>query len=122
MTDNLKSFEMVKTAVQALDNKKALNITVIDIHEISILADYFIIATGNNINQLHALSDQVEEDLAKTGHHPIGNEGYHHANWILLDYNDVIIHIFDKESRSFYNLERVWSDGKIVDMSLIEAK
>ena len=104
----------VKISVEALKDKKAEDIRVIDISSLSIMADYFIIANGNNINQLKAMCDNVEEKLALAGIHKKQTEGYDSGGWILMDYNDVVIHIFDKENRSFYNLERIWSDGKDV--------
>lgn len=110
------SNEMLKIAYNALDDKKAINTTAIDISEISILADYFLIASGNNTNQVHALADNVTKKMNKAGYSSKKTEGYNNANWILMDYGDLIIHIFDKESRSFYDLERIWADGKIIEM------
>ena len=80
------------------------------------MADYFIIASGNNRNQLQAIADNVSEKLHKIGADLKQIEGYDTANWILMDYGDVIVHIFDKENRLFYDLERIWSDGKEVIM------
>lgn len=108
------SKKMVLAAVEALEDKKAENIQIIDISEISPLADYFIIANGTNRNQVQALADNVEELLGKLGYERRPIEGYENANWILLDYKDIIIHIFDQESRNFYDLERIWRDGKAV--------
>ena len=105
---------IVKISVEALRDKKAEDIKVIDISKISIMTDYFIIATGNNINQLKAMCDNVDEKLTAVGVHPRQTEGYDSGGWILIDYRDVVIHLFDKESRSFYDLERIWSDGKDV--------
>lgn len=105
---------IVKISVDALRDKKAENIKVIDIRGISIMADYFIIASGSNINQLKAMCDNVEEKLIAAGIHKKQTEGYDNGGWILMDYRDVVIHIFDKESRAFYDLERIWSDGKDV--------
>ncbi len=105
---------IVKISVDALKDKKAEDIKVIDISSLSIMADYFIIANGNNINQLKAMCDNVEEKLAAEGIHKKQTEGYDNGGWILMDYRDVVIHIFGKESRSFYNLERIWRDGKDV--------
>ena len=96
----------------ALDDKKAENISVIDISEITILADCFVIASGSNPNQIHAMADAVDEKMSKVGYSPRSVEGYRNANWILMDYEDIVVHIFDKESRAFYDLERIWSDGK----------
>ena len=103
---------IIKEAVNALNEKKAIDIKVIDISKISIMADCFIIASGNNSNQLQAMCDNVREKLSLINSSPKHIEGYDSANWILLDYSDVIIHLFDKESRSFYDIERIWSDGK----------
>lgn len=110
--ENSKSKEMAKLVIQALEDKKAEDIKVIDISEVSVIADYFIIANGSNRSQIQALSDNVEETLGKAGYSVRQIEGYQNANWVLLDFNDVIIHIFDKENRLFYDLERIWRDGK----------
>ncbi len=112
MTEKTASEEMLKIAYDALDDKKANDIQMIDISSISILADYFMIASGTNPNQIHAMTDHVEEKMQEAGFYPKAIEGYQNANWILMDYGDVVIHIFDTESRSFYDLERIWSDGK----------
>lgn len=111
----MDSKEMVKIAINALEEKKAENIRVIDISKVSVLADYFIIAEGKNRNQIQALTDSVEKDLGKTGAVPKQIEGYESANWILMDYADIIVHIFDNENRLFYDLERIWRDGVCVD-------
>lgn len=111
----MESKEMVKIAINALEEKKAENIRVIDISKVSVLADYFIIAEGKNRNQIQALTDSVEKDLGKTGIVPKQIEGYENANWILMDYADIIVHIFDNENRLFYDLERIWRDGVCVD-------
>ena len=109
------SKEMAKIAVAALEEKKANDIKILDISGVSVLADYFIIASGSNRNQVQAMSDNVEEVLGKAGVHPKQIEGYQTANWILMDYGDVVIHIFDEENRLFYDLERIWRDGKVVE-------
>ena len=111
-----ETFEIVKTAVAALNDKKAEDIKVIDISNISIMADYFIITSGNNPNQIQAMCENVKEKLGRAGYEYKQIEGYDTANWILMDYRDMIVHIFEKESRSFYNLERIWSDGKTVEV------
>lgn len=109
--------EMTKIVIAALEDKKAEDISVIDISEVSVLADYFIIANGSNKNQVQALIDSVEEKLGRMGHHAKGVEGYQTGNWILMDYGDVIVHVFDRQNRLFYDLERIWRDGKKVDIS-----
>lgn len=101
-----------RTAVQALTEKKGEDIRVIDISGISVLADYFVIASGSNVNQVRALAEAVEEELYKNGHLPKQKEGKADGGWILMDYADVIIHIFDRENRLFYDLERIWRDGR----------
>ena len=110
----MTSKEMVTIAYNAIDDKKGMDISIIDISEISVLADYFIIAGGSNINQIKAITDNVVEQLGKEDVHPKSIEGYNNANWILMDYKDIIIHLFSKEDRLFYDLERIWQDGKII--------
>ena len=107
-----------RIAYQALEDKKGEDIKIIDISNVSVLADYFIIANGNNKNQVQALVDNVQEELDKVGVQVKQVEGYRMGNWILLDYGDIIIHVFSKEDRLFYDLERIWRDGK--DLSIEE--
>ncbi len=106
------SCEMAKAACHALNEKKAEDLRIIDIREISTIADYFVIATGSNTNQIQAMVDAVDEKLTKTGHHAKQIEGNRNSSWVLMDYNDIIVHIFSKEDRLFYDLERIWTDGK----------
>lgn len=113
------SKSMTKLAITALEDKKAEDIRVIDISEVSVLADYFIIASGTNRSQLQALADNVQESLGRAGYTLKQVEGYNTANWILMDFNDIIVHIFDKENRLFYNLERIWRDGKDIDITTL---
>lgn len=108
--------EMTKIALRALDDKKAMDVKVIDIHEVSVLADYFVIASGSNQNQVQAMVDNVEEMLTKAGYEPKQIEGTINSSWILMDYGDLIIHVFDEENRLFYDLERIWRDGKVLEM------
>ncbi len=112
---NKQSKEMAKLAYQALSEKKAEDIRIIDISEISVIADYFIIASGSNANQLQAMQDSVDEQLYKAGYHAKQIEGNQRSSWILMDYSDIIINIFSKEDRLFYDLERIWRDGKDID-------
>ena len=109
-----KANEMAKLAVEALEDKKATDIKILDIAEISTLADYFIIAGGSNRNQVQAMCDNVQEKLGRAGYTECKAEGYEAANWILLDFGDIVVHLFDEENRLFYDLERIWRDGKIV--------
>ena len=112
----METLEIVKTAVEALRDKKAEDVTVIDITGVSSIADYFIIANGNNQNQLPAMQDAVDEALYKAGLHAKQIEGNNKSTWILMDYEDIIVHLFSKEDRLFYDLERIWRDGKIIEM------
>ncbi|MDD7643390.1 MAG: ribosome silencing factor [bacterium] len=107
-----ESANFAKIAYHALEEKKGDNIKIIDISEISPIADYFIIADGSNQNQLQAMCDAVEEDLYKAGCHLKQTEGNRNSTWILMDFGDVIVHVFSKEDRLFYDLERIWTDGK----------
>lgn len=116
-----KAAQMAKIAVDALEAKKGEDICIIDISGVSVLADYFLIANGNNKNQVQALIDHVEETLGKAGFSPRSVEGYQTANWILMDYGDVIVHVFDRQNRLFYDLERIWRDGKKIGVSDLEA-
>lgn len=111
----MNSNKIAKLAITALEDKKAEEIKVIDISDVSVIADYFIIANGTNRNQIQTLSDHVEETLGRAGVELKQVEGYDNANWVLLDFRDVIIHIFDKENRLFYDLERIWRDGKMIE-------
>ena len=111
----METLELVKKIASALEDKKAEDITVIDIREISSIADYFVIANGNNPNQLIAMQDAVDEVMYTNGVHSKQVEGNNNSTWILMDYKDIIVHLFSKEDRLFYDLERIWSDGKIVE-------
>lgn len=113
----MTSRELAKIAVAGLEDKKADDIRVIDISEVSVMADYFIIASGTNRNQVQAMADNVEEKLHDAQVLPRQIEGYQTANWILMDFNDIIVHIFNEEDRLFYNLEKIWLDGKMIDTS-----
>lgn len=117
-----QSKEMTKLAIAALEDKKANDVRVIDIAGVSVIADYFVIASGSNTNQVQAMADSVREALGRVGHEPRQVEGYGSANWILMDYNDIIVHIFSDESRTFYDLERIWRDGKEVSVGEFETE
>lgn len=123
MKNQLKdqSKEMAKLAYMALDEKKAEDITVLEIGDISIIADYFIIANGTNSSQVQALVDNVQEVLGKNGYNAKRVEGVRSTNWVLIDYGDVVVHVFSKEDRLFYDLERIWRDGKKVTKEQLEA-
>lgn len=104
--------KMALIAYNALTDKKGEDVKVIEITEIASFADYFIIADGNNPSQISALVDNVEEKMSKAGFEPKKIEGVRNSNWVLMDYGDIIVHVFSKEDRLFYDLERIWKDGK----------
>ena len=108
----MNSENLVQKIVEILKNKKAKNIDIINIKEISILANYFVICSGTSTTHIRTLADELEQKLSENdGRSPDHKEGYASARWILLDYGEVVVHIFHEEDRNFYNLERLWSDG-----------
>ena len=104
--------EMARVAFGALEDKKGEDTCVIDISHVSVLADYFVISNGNSDSQVRALVDNVEEKMHKAGFTQKQGEGRNGGSWVLLDYGDIIVHVFDRENRLFYDLERIWRDGK----------
>lgn len=111
----MDSKEIAKLACNALAEKKAEDVKVIDIRNISVIADYFVLADGANQNQLQAMQSAVDEALYKAGIHAKQVEGNNNSTWILMDYGDIIVHIFSKEDRLFYDLERIWRDGVVIE-------
>ena len=116
----MDSKTMVKCVVKALEEKKGEDIQVIRVGEVSVIADYFIIANGNSEPQVQALVDSVGQELARENVHPRQIEGIRNKSWILMDYGDVVIHVFSREDREFYDLERVWKDGTFLSAEEIE--
>ena len=110
--------QTIKAVYNALDDKKGIDIKVLDISEISVMADYFIIASGSNKSQVQALADNVEEEMLKLNIHSRQVEGYPSGNWILMDYGNFIVHVFNQDDRLFYDLERIWKDGKLVEVEV----
>lgn len=108
--------DMIRIIYDALADKKGEDIKVIDISEISVIADYFVIVNGNSDSQIQALVENVEEKMHQAGYSMKQREGSRGGSWVLLDYGDVIVHVFDRESRSFYHLEHIWNDGRNVDL------
>lgn len=111
-----QSKEMARIAYHALEDKKGEDIKIIDIAGVSVVADYFLIASGSSESQIRAMVDNVEEELEKAGYQVKQREGYGSGNWVLLDFGDIIVHVFDRENRLFYDLERIWRDGKNIDV------
>ncbi len=112
MTQN----EKLKLIVSTLDRKKAESIQAIKISDLTIIADYFIIASGNSSTQTKTLAEEVEYQMSQAGIEPERKEGHNGSNWVILDYNDIVVHVFYKETRDYYQLERLWSDGEKIDI------
>ena len=115
----MTSIELAQKVAGILDSKKAADVTVMDIRQLTTLGDYFVIASGGSNTQVKALADEVDKQLSQVGLEPKRIEGYASATWILMDYYEVMIHIFYQETREFYGLERLWSDAPQVDLSEI---
>lgn len=112
-----KNKEYLSQIINAIEDKKGDDISVIDISDVSVIADYFVIANGSNQNQIQRIADEVEEKMHKSGLTLKQIEGYNTANWILMDFNDIIVHIFNKENRLFYDFERIWADGNKIPLT-----
>lgn len=112
----MESFDVVKIAVKAADSKKGKDIAAIKIRDVSVLADYFVLVTGDSSTQVKALADEIEFKLGEAGEKPHHIEG-RQSGWICLDYSSVVIHVFHKEQRQYFQLERLWEDGENVDLS-----
>jgi ribosome-associated protein len=104
------------SAVRAAEDKQAKDIRVLDLREITSFADHFVICSGNNTRQVQAISDEIEMRLKKLGERAISIEGYEHAEWVLMDYGDYLIHIFSPKSREYYDLERLWRDARVLNV------
>ncbi|MCI9667455.1 MAG: ribosome silencing factor [Angelakisella sp.] len=116
----MNSQELAKKIVKILDSKKGMDITGIDIHDLTTIGDYFILVTGTSSPHVKALAEEVEDTLAREGLEPRRIEGAQSAAWILIDYQDVILHIFTKETRDFYDMERLWSDAPRMDLTVLQ--
>lgn len=113
----MNSFELAKSIATVLDSKKADDLKVIKISDLTIISDYFVIASASNSTHVKSLADDVEFEIKKLGRSPERVEGYQGANWIVLDYLDVVVHIFYQETREYYNIEKLWADGEQIDTS-----
>lgn len=112
----LKVDDRISTIVKSADDKKAFDIKVLNISHLSSIADYFVIASGNSQRQVASISDEIEDKMQKCGYELLGKEGHNTGKWILLDFGDIIVHIFYKEDRGFYNLERLWADAVSINI------
>lgn len=109
--------ELAVAAAKALDEKKGQEISAIEITDLTTIADYFVFATGSSSTQINALCGAVEKALDEMGEHVLRREGYRDGTWVLLDYGCIVVHVFSGEAREFYSLERLWKDGKPLDLS-----
>ena len=117
-TADLSNFDdRIRRTLLAAWEKKALELTVLDLREIASFTDFFVIATGTNKRQVQAISDEVVEQLKRSGTRAARVEGYQTAEWILVDYGDFVVHVFDDKARRFYDLERLWRESRRVDVS-----
>lgn len=113
----MTTLQQAKETAKILSEKKGLDIKVIEISDVSVIADYMVIATGNSSTHVKALADEVETQLDDMGISVSHIEGYRSNSWILLDYIDIIVHVFSNEAREYYDLERLWEDGTDIDIS-----
>ena len=113
----MNSLEVSKKAAEILDNKKGIDIKVVYIKDVSILSDYLVIATGTSSTHVKSLAEEVEFQLKELGIVPTPIEGHRSNSWILIDYGNVIVHVFSEDTRKFYDLERLWKDGKEIELN-----
>jgi ribosome-associated protein len=107
--------ELMNAAYKAAEDKKAMNIVVLDLKEVSLIADYFIICHGNSDTQVQAIATEVRKRAQDLGANIRGIEGVDSARWVLMDLGDVVVHVFHRDEREYYNIERLWSDAKVVE-------
>ena len=111
----MNAYDKAIKAANLADNKKAEDIEIFNVADLTSMTEYFVICSAGSENQMKAISDEIEENFKNNGISPLHVEGYRSSTWVLYDYGDVIVHIFNKESRMFYSLERLWSDAKKIE-------
>lgn len=116
----MQTTEKLKIITSAADSKRGDDIKVLKIADLTIISDYFVIVNGNSDTQTKAIADEIEFKMKEAGVEPLHVEGYQNASWIILDYGDVVVHVFYKETRDFYNLERLWSDAEEIEYESIK--
>ncbi len=117
-TETIEADNFIRVAVRAASDKKATEIVALDLREVASFTDYFLLSTGGNPRQVAAIAEAVEDELRKAGRRPMHTEGYANAEWVLLDYGDFIVHVFQSATRRFYDLERLWRDAKRVEFEV----
>ena len=115
----MNSYDLMKLAVKSANDRKALNMQVLHVEELTTLCDYFVICSGTSTPHMNAIYEEIEEKLSEAGINPAAREGVGNPGWILLDYGDVIVHIFNENSREFYSIERLWSDAEQISVENI---
>ena len=113
----MTNLEIAKRCAEILDNKKGIDVTVVKIDELSSIADYLVLATGTSSTHVKSLADEVEFQMKESGIMPGHIEGHRSNSWILIDYKDVIVHVFSSEARNFYNLDKLFEKGEIIEVS-----
>jgi ribosome-associated protein len=113
----MKSEALLNEVLRVLEDKKGHQITALNLQGISLLADYFVICHGNSVPQVQTLASEVRKKAGELGVNIRGIEGYEAARWVLIDLGDVVVHIFHKDEREYYNIERLWSDAKVVELA-----
>jgi ribosome-associated protein len=114
--------EALKIAVKAVEDKKGIDIIALDISAVATFADYFLLCSGDSARQIQAIVDEVEQKMAAEGYRPAHVEGYANAEWVLMDYHDLVVHVFSKKARAYYDLERLWRDAKSLDIARLLAE
>jgi ribosome-associated protein len=112
------SLEAAQLCVEGADDKKAFNIQILDLRGLTYITDYFVICSGSNITQVSAIADSIGQVLASAGIHPSHIEGGAESTWVLMDYSDVVVHIFEEQTRLFYSLEKLWSDAPRIPVKI----
>ena len=121
ITAQADAIEAAQGAAATIADKKGTDILLLDVSELVVVTDLFLIATGSSNRHVKTLVEEVEQRLRRDDRRPIRREGEDHAKWVLLDYGDVVVHIFDTDTRDFYELERLWADAPMLDLAPAEA-
>ncbi|MBE7027312.1 MAG: ribosome silencing factor [Ruminococcaceae bacterium] len=116
----MQSVDKLKLIAKCLDDKKGKKIVALEVGQLTSISDYFVIASGGSQTQVKALADNVTDKLAEQGIMPVHIEGYGGGSWILLDYSDIVVHIFTDEMREFYDIERLWTDAKEITLDFLD--